>query len=94
MAKDQTEQAIKSLSAETLAFSAILGFVFLRLRAADPRLAAAIAEGFDDAADFVEHFAIKTGNAPSADHTVQALRVVEDIRTTAIGGKGKPKHVV
>jgi hypothetical protein len=46
---------------------AILGFVFRRLGDADPKLATAIANGFDDAADFVVRFAIKTGKAASSD---------------------------
>jgi hypothetical protein len=91
---NQVKKELDSLAAETLALTAIIGFVFRRLGDGDPNLAVAIASGFDDAANFVEHVAIKAGKAASPDHTVKALRVVEEIRAAAVGNHGKPKHGV
>jgi hypothetical protein len=94
MAKNQIKTELDSLAGETLAFAAILGFVLQRLGSTDPRLATAIANGFDEAANFVEHFAIRTGTAAAAGHTVKAIQGVEEIRAAAVGGKSQPKHGV
>jgi hypothetical protein len=63
--KRTVKQEIESLYAETLALQTILVKVLGRLRAVDPALAAAIAAGLDDAADHVEHIAIRLGEAAS-----------------------------
>src|SRR5437660_1037490 len=72
--KRTVKQEIESLYAETLALQTILVKVLGRLRAVDPALAAAIAAGLGDAADHVEHIAIRLGEAASPEHTVKALR--------------------
>src|SRR6476659_5601950 len=80
MARDELVTEIYALSAQTLAFEASITKVFYQLSKADPRFAAAIRQGFDDAASFVENFAIEKGKAASPEHTVKALRIVEELR--------------
>ena len=41
-----------------------------------------------------EYHAIKLGKAAPADHTVKALRIVEDLRAVALGKGTEPKHVI
>jgi hypothetical protein len=88
------EKEIASLHGETLAFGAIISFVLARIIQADPKMRAVIAAGFDDAANFVENFAIKAGKAASPDHTIKALRGVEELRTATIGDRGEPRRTV
>jgi hypothetical protein len=89
--KRTVKQEIESLYAETLALQTILVKVLGRLRAVDPALAAANAAGLDDAADHVEHIAIRLGEAASPEHTVKALRIVEELRTAILGDQHKPR---
>jgi hypothetical protein len=88
------DKELNSLHAETLAFGAILAYVFDRLARSDPALKSAISAGFDDAANFVEDFAIKRGKSASPEHTVKALRVVEDLRAATFGKQQKPGGIV
>ena len=85
---------INSLHAETLAFGALLSFVMDRLAKSDPALKSAISLGFDDAANFVENFAIKLGKSASPEHTVSFPRVVENLRTATFGKQDKPRGIV
>jgi hypothetical protein len=89
--KRTAKQEIESLYAEALALQIILVNVLSRLRAVDPALAAAIAAGLDDATDQVEHIAISLGKAASPEHTVKALRIVEELRATILGNQHKPR---
>jgi hypothetical protein len=74
------KQEINTLLAETVAMQAVLAKVLSQLRAADPHLASLIAAGLNDAANQVEDIAIKFGAASSPEHTVRAIRVVEELR--------------
>ena len=94
MARDELVTEIYALSAQTLAFGAIITNVFYQLGKADPRFAAAIRQGFDDAASLVENFAIEKGKAASPEHTVKALRIVEELRAASLGNHDKPRHGV
>ena len=71
--------------AERMALGCVLSFVLARLTRADPTLLPAIATGLDDAADFVEDFAIHKGKTVSSEQTAKALRIIEEIRATALG---------
>jgi hypothetical protein len=88
------EREIASLHAETLAFGTILSFVLVRIAEANPNLLPAVAAGFDDAANFVEAFAIKTGKAASPDHTIKALKTIEQLRAATIRDHDKPRRTV
>jgi hypothetical protein len=85
------QQQIESLHAETLALQVILVKVLGRLRTADPALAAAIATGLNDAANQVEDIAIRFGKTASPEHTVKAIRVVEELRTAIVGHQDQPR---
>jgi hypothetical protein len=75
----------RSLAAETLALQSIVGMVLNRLYRQDSRLAGAIRLGLDDAASHVEDMAIRVGKAAPPEHTVKALRIVEELRTIIVG---------
>ena len=76
---------IEALSGETLALQAVISQVLGRVAMADPRIAAAIRSGFDDAASFIENFAIQRGKTAAFGHTVKALDIVEDLRAATFG---------
>jgi hypothetical protein len=82
------ENEIHSLAGETLALQTILGFLCYRLAATGPETAA-IAGAFDDAADLIEIGALKFGKSASPQHSIHALRVVEELRTAALGNHKK-----
>ena len=88
------DKEINDHSAQLLALTAVLAFVFGKIAQADPKLLSAISLGLDDAANFVENFAIKTGKTASPEHTVKAIRVVEEIRAATLGNQSKPRHGV
>jgi hypothetical protein len=88
------EKEIASLHGETLAFGSILSFVLARIIEADPKMLPIIAAGFDDAANFVENFAIKLGKAASPEHTIKALRGVEELRAATIRDHNQPRRSV
>ena len=92
--KRSAKQEIEALHGETLALQVILTNVLRRLRAADPALAAAIAAGLNEAADQIEDIAIRFGKAASPEHTVKAIRIVEELRTAILGNKDKPRSGV
>lgn len=88
-----TEKEIHALSAETLAFSIILGTVLSKL-AADRTLRFTIAEAFSEAADLAQSVAVQFGKSASPEHTVKALRIIEEMRTMVLGAESKPKNIV
>jgi hypothetical protein len=88
---EQVKQQIEALSGETLAIQVILVNVLRRLRTVDPTLADAIVAGLDDAANQAEYFAIRVGKSASPQHTVKALRIVEELRTAILGNHDKPR---
>jgi hypothetical protein len=87
------EKEVHALTAETLAFSIIVGNVLSKL-AKNPLLRAAIVEGFDQAADVAESVAVQFGKSASPEHTVKAVRIVEEMRAVVLGDEGKPKNLV
>ncbi len=84
---------IHALSAQALAFGTVISYVLYRVAQVDPKFASAIAQGFDDAADHVEDFAIRAGRAASPEHTIKALQIVEGLRAGTLG-RHPPKHSV
>jgi hypothetical protein len=85
---------IRYLGAETLALQIALVSVLSGLAKSDPKLAGIIREAFDNAANIAEEAAIRLGKAASPEHTVRALEIIEEMRVTALGSQGKPKHGV
>jgi hypothetical protein len=81
----EVEKEIHSVSAETLALTVVLGNVLSRLAAADRTMRFSIAEAFADAANQVEVIAIRFGKSAASEHTVKALRIVEEMRTIVLG---------
>ena len=81
----EIEKEIHSLSAETLALTAILGSLLGRLVATDRTMRFNITEAFDQAANHVEGIAIQFGRSAASEHTVKALRIVEELRLTVLG---------
>ena len=88
------EHEIYSLSAETLALQTVLTQTLSRLSRLSPEISRAVRDGFDDAANVTERLAIHFGKAARPEHTVKALRVVEEMRAVVFGDKGEPKHAV
>jgi hypothetical protein len=88
-----TEKEIHALSAETLAFGIIMRSVLSKL-ARNPSLRATIVEGFDQAADVADSLAVQFGKAASPDHTIKALRIIEETRAMVLGDERKPKNFV
>lgn len=87
------EKEILALSAETLALSYVIGNVLSKL-ARIPALRPAIIEGFNQSADVADGVAIQFGKSASPDHTVKAIRIVEEMRAMVLGDEDKPKHGV
>jgi hypothetical protein len=87
------EKEILALSAETLALGYVVGNVLAKL-ARIPALRAAIIEGFDQSADVADSVAIIFGKSASPQHTVKAIRIVEEMRAMVLGNESKPKHRV
>lgn len=87
------EKEINALSAETLALGFVVGNVLSTL-AGNPSLRPAITEGLNQAANVAEHVAIKFGKSAPSEHTVKALRIVEEIRAMVLGNEYKPKNAV
>jgi len=88
-----TEKEIHALSAETLAFSIILGSVLSKL-AMDRTLRFTITEAFNEAADVAQSVAVQFGKSASPEHTVKALRIIEEMRAMVLGNESKPKNLV
>lgn len=88
------EREIHALEAEALATQIFLANWLRALVRADPKIAATITEAFNEAANVAEHTAIQLGKVASADHTVKALGIIEEMRTVVLGNKDKPKHGV
>jgi hypothetical protein len=88
-----TEKEIQALSAETLAFSIMLGSVLSKL-AKDPTLRFTITQAFNEAADVAQSVAVRFGKSASPEHTVKALRIIEEMRAMVLGDENKPKSFV
>jgi hypothetical protein len=87
------EKEILALTAETLALSYIVGSVLSKL-AKIPALRPAIVEGFNQSADVADSIAIQFGKSASPEHTVKAIRIIEEMRAMVLGDEDKPKHGV
>jgi hypothetical protein len=87
------EKEILALTAETLALTYVVGNVLANL-ARIPALRPAIIEGFNQSADMADSIAINFGKSARPEHTVKAVRIVEEMRAMVLGNEGKPKHGV
>jgi hypothetical protein len=88
------DSEIRALAAETLAIQTIVGQTLFHLARADPRIADAIRQALDDSANIVEQIAIQFGSKASPDHTVKALKIVEEVRTIVLGRGNKPRDAI
>jgi hypothetical protein len=87
------DKELAALAAENLALSIIFGQVLSKL-AKIPMLREAIIEGFDQSADVVDSVSMIPRNSTSPNHSVEALRIIEEVRAMVLGDDGKPKHRV
>jgi hypothetical protein len=78
------DNEIHSLAAESIAFHAVLTNLLYELRTIEPKMAAAIARGFDNAANFIETLAISAGSSNPPEHLARAVRIFEDLRATSL----------
>ena len=88
------EREIHSLAAESIATQFILTQLLICLRRMTPELNRVVREALDDAANIAELTAIHLGKSASPEHSVKAIRVVEEIRAVVLGDQDKPKHGV
>ena len=84
------EDEIHSLSAETWALQTLFAELCHGLIDRDTTFKAVLADVFDHAANFVEDRTIAIGKGASPQHTVKALRIVEELRTVVLGNMKKP----
>jgi hypothetical protein len=87
-----TEEQIRGLAAETLALQMLFVAVLRRLLVDRVMPKSVIAAALDEAANDIEHFAIMTGSKSAPTHSVESLRIVEQIRTAVLGDEQEPKH--
>jgi hypothetical protein len=80
---------VQTLAGETLAVQAILLGILPRLAALSPEIRAALGVGFDDAANMVEHLALKFGDQASPAHATRALQIVEGMRADTLAKPNK-----
>lgn len=88
------EREIHALAAENIAAQYILTHFLYRLSRMSPELSHLVRQAFDDAANVAEQTAIHLGKAASPEHSVKAIRVIEEIRAVVLGNRDKPKHAV
>lgn len=88
------EREIQALEVETLALNYVLTRTLFKMARLSPELHRAVTEAFDDAVDVAQSVAIHFGKTAQAEHTVKALRVVEEMRAVVFGDQNKPKHAV
>jgi hypothetical protein len=88
------EREINSLVAENIALQWVLTQVLFRLGDLDPRVKGAIKSGFDDAAIGVRDSAIRSDKAAVPPYLAEARRVIEELRTAALGNEDNPRSGV
>jgi hypothetical protein len=88
------EREIHALAAENLAIQYVLTQALRRISRLNPEAKTAILQAFDDAAGVADSFAVFAGSTASPEHTVKAIRIVEEMRAVVFGNKDKPKHAV
>jgi len=60
----------------------------------DRTLRFTITEAFNEAADVAQSVAVQFGKSASPEHTVKALRIIEEMRAMVLGNESKPKNLV
>ena len=74
------DHEIRSLAAETMALTTVLGFVLQRLSV---RNKSEISQAFEEAANHVTGIALRGVGSP--EHTTKALKIIDQLRQTALG---------
>lgn len=88
------EKQINNLAGETLALQIIVTSICDRLCEVSPLIFQALTTAFEDAAGHAENVAINLGKSAAPEHTLKALRIIEEIRAIAIRDNQQPRHGV
>ena len=76
------------LSADSLAHTLIITILCRNLVKISPEIAACVRESLNEAARKTDDIAIQLGVSARPEFTIEAMRVVEQIRTGVLGSKG------
>jgi hypothetical protein len=83
---ESVQEQIDTLKGQVLAAHIIIGFLCKALAGASLETRGIVERAFDDAANTAEHAALAFGKTVSSKHTVEALRLVEEMRSAIIDG--------
>ena len=79
------EREITSLKAETLALSALVGFLLIEMRRSQALTAEAVETIFENGLKLAEQTLLNHPNSVASLHAAKAGRIIEDIRTQVLG---------
>lgn len=88
------QSTLNGLGAETLALQTMFAKLARNLSELSPAHAQAVRGMFDESSDFLEQFAVIAGKSASPEHTIKAIRIVEEIRSNVVGDPNQPRHGV
>ena len=88
------DKEITAVAAKVTALQVLIVQICIAASRQDRALGLALRSAFDEAANFMEDQAIRLGKAASPEHTVKAVRVIEELRTATFGDEKKPKSGV
>lgn len=81
------------LSADSLAYLLIITRLCHNLSGLSPELGACVRKSFDEATSKAEDVAIHLGERARPEYTIEAIRVIEQIRGGVLSSKRKPRSV-
>jgi hypothetical protein len=87
------QDAFDKLAAHSLAQLTILTHLCRHLARVSPKTAACVRKALDESSSKVEDIAIILGKSVRPEYTIEALRIVEQIRTGALGSESKPSGI-
>ena len=88
------EAEVYGLAAESLAHHVMFAKLCRGLVASSPQLADLVGQMFDKTIESLEQIAIKQGAQSPPEHTLKALKIVEELRSSVIGDPRHPNHGV
>jgi len=88
MEKEEIEQTLKELAAESLALKTLLAHLFSGMSEGSDALHAHIKRAFDKAASDLEHVTIHLAESPESYQAVEALRIIENLRPISLRQHG------
>ena len=80
--------AMAVLQAEVVALQAVLMSVFRKMVTDRPELASIFCDAFDDAETILSGVATKLGHEAPLESTIEALKVIEELRAAVIRNEG------